>query len=66
LQDEKGAGQAVLLHEVLPLVDLAEAKLVKQQLAYLLIFNEGRKSEMGFQALQDESLVVDGLPLGNL
>ena len=30
MQDEEGAGHAVLLHEVLPLADLAQPELLEQ------------------------------------
>lgn len=40
MEDEKGAGHAVLLHEVLPLIDLAELELLEQKFLDLLILDE--------------------------
>ena len=66
MQDEEGAGHAVLLHEVLPLADLAQPELLEQQLLYLLVFNQRGEGEVGPQTFQDQRLVRNALLLHNL
>jgi hypothetical protein len=66
VEDEEGAGHAVLLHEVLSLVDLAQLELLQQQLLDLLVLDQRREREVRLEALQDQRLVVDRLLLDDL
>lgn len=66
MQNEKGTGHAILLHEVLTLVHLAELEFLKKEFLDFFILDQRGKGEMGFQALEDERLIVDGLFLDDL
>jgi hypothetical protein len=66
MQDEKGAGHGILLHEVLTLVHLAELEFLEKEFLDFFILDQRGKGEMGFKAFEDEGLVVDGLFLDDL
>lgn len=64
MQDEEGTGHAVLLHEVLSLVDFAESELFEQKFLDLLVLNERGEGEVGSETFEDQRLVGDALLLG--
>lgn len=57
VQDEEGTGIVILLHEVVALVDPAEAELVEEVLLHGAVLDEGGEGEMGGEALEDEGFV---------
>lgn len=57
MQDEEGTGIVILLHEVVALVDPAEAELVEEVLLHGAVLDEGGEGEMGGEALEDEGFV---------
>jgi len=48
MQDEKGAGHAILLHQVLTLVHLAELEFLEKEFLDFFILDQRGKGEMGF------------------
>jgi hypothetical protein len=48
MQDEKGAGHGILLHEVLTLVHLAELEFLEKEFFDFFILDQRGKGEMGF------------------
>lgn len=63
---KKRAGHAVLLHEVLPLINLTELELLQQKFLDLFILDQRREGKVRLKTLQDECLIIDSLLLNNL
>lgn len=58
MEDEEGAGIAVLLHEILSFEDFAEFEFFQEHFLELGILDEGGESKMALESFEDDCLIV--------